>query len=262
MRKIFIHIVLFTNCIPAFSQSVNNKKLRDLSPDRPHQTESPITVDKKHVMLEMDFLNYTKETNSTETYPSLGVCFFNIKVGIHKRMDLEVLSGTYKNRFSEMSTVPKHSFLEDFTFRYKYNIVGNDSGKFALVIMPIATTTNFFSDKFQVLNAGLLINAEWDLFDKYGLGYTGGISSFSLDPLLKQTELFSTVSFDFKLVGSLRQFIASSYRYNTTGSLTHNYSFDSGFTFTPKENWQLDCGFYYFIPEKRPFIFVGGTIRL
>ncbi len=244
------------------AQSTNNKKLRDLSPDRPHQTESPITVDKKHVMLELDLLNYTKETAAGEKFPVMGIGFFNLKVGIHKRMDLEVLSGAYKMRMTDIGPVPKNRYLDDFTFRYKYNITGNDSGKFALVIMPILTTNNFFVEKFEALNGGLLLNAEWDLLGKYGLGYTGGISSFSFDPLFKQTQLFSTVSFDFKLIGPLRQFVEGSYRYNNTGSLTHNYSFDSGFTFTPKENWQLDCGFYYFIPEQKPFIFVGGTIRI
>ncbi|MBI4945298.1 MAG: transporter [Bacteroidetes bacterium] len=262
MQKIIISVFILSNSFFLFAQSINNKKLRELSPDRPHQTESPITVDKKHIMFELDLINYTKETQLKETFSTFGIGFLNVKVGITKKMDIELISGCYKNRFSEMSSVPKHSYFEDFTLRYKYNITGNDSGNFALAIMPLIRTTNFFQDTFRVLNGGLLLNAEWEVMKKFGVGYTGGISSFSVNPMLKQTELFSTVSFDYKLVGDLRQFAEVSYRYNNSGSLTHNYSVDSGITFTPKQNWQIDCGIYYFIPERKPFIFIGGTIRI
>jgi hypothetical protein len=262
MQKILILFFLYANSISVFSQSTNNKKLRKLSPDRPHQTESPITVDKKHVMLELDLINYTKETQSEKTFPAIGIGFINVKVGIHKQMDVELISGCYKKRFSESTSVPKQSYFEDFTLRYKYNITGNDSGDFALAIMPFIRTTNFLSDSFKVLNGGLLFNAEWEILKKFGVGYTGGLSSFSVNPLLKQIELFSTVSMDYKLFGNVRQFVELSYRYNNTNYLTHNYSIDSGITFTPKENWQIDCGGYYFIPEQKPFIFIGGTIRI
>ena len=262
MRKESIFILLVLNTVSAFPQFSNHTKLRELSPDRPHQTESPITTDKKHMMLELDFINYTKETVAAKTYPVMGLGFLNIKVGIHKRMDIELISGAYKNRFAETSSIPRQSYFEDFTFRYKYNIVGNDSGKFAFAIMPIVRTSNFFKDKLNVLNGGLLVNAEWEVMKRFGVGYTGGISSFSVDRLLNQIELFSTVSFDYKLFGDVRQFVEVAYKYNNTGNLTHNYSLDAGITFTPKQNWQLDCGAYYFIPENKPFIFIGGSIRL
>src|ERR1700690_1895783 len=35
------------------------KYMRELSPDRPDETESPYTVDAGHFQLEMDFANYT-----------------------------------------------------------------------------------------------------------------------------------------------------------------------------------------------------------
>jgi hypothetical protein len=177
-------------------------------------------------------------------------------------MDIEFITGTYSRRFTEISSIEKENYFEDFTFRYKYNIIGNDSGKLAIAIMPLARATNFFMNDFRILNGGLLVNAELEIMKKYGLGYTGGLSSFSCDPFFKETELFSTFSFDYKVAGNLRQFFELSYKFNNIENLTHNYSADSGFTFTPKANWQLDLGAYYFIPERKPFLFMGGTIRI
>lgn len=257
MRLIFMLLCLST-CALAQEQT----KLRELSPDRPHQTESPITVDKNHVMIEADALNYMKETESGSAVHSLGLGYFNLKYGFHNRMDIELISGFYKSKISDVAELREHKAFEDFMVRYKYNLIGNDSGDLAVAIMPFLRTTNFFTDKFHFLNGGLLLNAELEVAKKYGLGYTGGLSSFTIDPFFTQVELFSTVSFDFKLYGYIRQFVEVSYKYNQSTSVIHNYSVDAGITVTPGKNYQMDCGIYYFIPDKRPFVFVGGTIRI
>lgn len=262
MKQLLVIIFLLANFTSFFAQSLNNKTLRDLSPDRPHQTESPITTDKGHVMLELDMANYTRDTILLGTVHTLGFGNVNVKVGLSKKMDIELITSIYNKRFSDVSPAPVSTSFEDFLWRYKYSIAGNDSGDFAIAVMPVVRTNNFFRNKFEVMNAGLLINAEYEIMKKFGLGYTGGLNSFSVDPAFKQMEWFSTVSFDYKLAGDLRQFVEVSYRYNNNGVLTHNYSVDSGLTFTPKDNWQVDCGVYYFIPEKKPFLFIGGTIRI
>ncbi|MCC6370461.1 MAG: hypothetical protein IT236_05585 [Bacteroidia bacterium] len=239
------------------------KPLRKLSPDRPHQTESPITVDKWHVMLESDLMNYTREKTMGDTKNAIGLGYFNLKFGFHERMDIEVISGSYtSSRFKYNTFKRETSVLPDFTFRYKYNIIGNDSGDVAMAIMPLLHSTNFFTEKFKVIHAGLLFNLETELFNRFGFGYTGGLSSFSTDRFIKEYELFSTVSVDYKLVGKLRNFLEVSYRYNQTADYLNTFSFDSGITFTPGNNFQLDAGFYFFMPALKPFVFVGGTIRI
>ena len=51
-------------------------------------------------------------------------------------------------------------------------------------------------------------------------------------------------------------------RYNRFTGVRNNYSVDSGFTFTPTRNNQFDIGFYYFIPMRELYIFIGTTIRI
>jgi hypothetical protein len=88
-------------------------------------------------------------------------------------------------------------------------------------------------------------NFEHIISGKYEVGYTGGIASFSINPFFKQHEWFSTISFSYPLYKFLNHFAEMSDRLNASASIRNNYSFDSGFTFTPTENNQFDIGFYY-----------------
>lgn len=126
--------------------------------------------------------------------------------------------------------------------------------------MPMLNTTNLFKEKFIANNFGFLVNMDKKLTEKCGLGYTGGLSPFSLDGK-NNYELFSTVSFDYQAIGTLHHFVEVSYRYNRTAQYLHTYSFDSGLTYTLTNNLQFDCGFYYFFPVSNLFAFAGGSIR-
>ena len=252
---------LYSNTI--YCQEIKKTRLRDLSPDRPHQTESPITVDKWHIMLETDVANLTQKKINNDQLNTFGLGLANLKFGFHKRMDIEIISDIYTHDSYKNNTIPEaDNYLSTFTFRYKLNLIGNDSGDFALAIMPTLKTNNFFNKEIELLNGGLLVNIEKEIAGKYGLGYTGGISAFSIKPFIQEYELFSTVSLDFKLIGALRSFAEISYRYNQTAEYLHTYSIDSGIIYTPTKNLQFDTGFYFYLPARSPYFFIGGTIRI
>ena len=256
LKSIFVSLILL------FTSAVFSQNLRPLSPDRPHQTESSVTTDKGHFMLEADFLNYRKETTDGLTSNATGVFYFNAKYGFHKNMDIEVLSGTFTQlHFPSSLLSDKKTFFDDFLFRYKLNLIGNDSGSISVALMPFVSTSNMFREKFVVNDFGFLLNLDKQLSERCGIGYTGGLSSFSLDGK-NNYELFSTASFDYQVTGNLHHFVEGSYRYNESAAYLHTYSFDSGLTFTPRQNLQFDCGFYYFFPVNTLFAFVGGSIRL
>ena len=238
-------------------------KLRPLSPDRPHQTESPHTVDAGHIQVESDWVNYRKEVQKNDSSSQqVELLAFNLKIGFHKRMDLEIFSSAYSTKKMSPGDFTQNEYLPYLTMRYKVNIADNDSGDLPMAIMPLINTTNFFKEKFIVKSAGILFLAEKELNEKYGLGYTGGLSEISVDPWFKEVEFFSTVSFDHPLVSSLRHFVELSYRHNKVADYPDLYSFDTGVTFTPYSNFQLDAGAYFFFPKKFQYFFVGGTIKI
>jgi hypothetical protein len=239
------------------------KKLRELSPDRPHQTESPHTVDVGHIMFETDLVNNTFYSKDIPHSSTTGLFYFNLKAGIQKNMDIEILSNAYSLTHYEHNALPPTvTRFPDLTFRYKLNVMGNDSGKTSIAIMPFMTTTNLFHEKWHAQAGGILVNAEQMIGSKYEVGFTGGLTSFSTNPFFMQHECFSTISFSYPLYKSLNHFAEISDRLNEAVKVRNNYSFDSGFTFTPTENNQFDMGFYYFIPTKMLYIFIGTTIRI
>ena len=269
MKKPILILCLFTLASALAQAGVpeTKGKLRPLSPDRPHQTESSYTTDAGHIQIEGDFLSYfinhPKEGPVEKT-----LCFFsfNAKVGLTKNSDFEVLSGVFSSsRFdgpAGSGSTASQVFFPDLLLRYKLNILGNDSGQTSIALMPVLRTSNFFREKFEGRASGILVNIDHEIDENKGMGFTGGISSFSLDPFFREYELFSTFSFDYRVVSVVRHFVEVSYRYNKLADYLHGYSVDSGITITPSDNFQLDTGFYYFLPQKSPFFFAGATIRI
>jgi len=260
---LFVCLLVSTHAMAQINKHDKKKKLRELSPDRPHQTESPITVDAGHIMVETDLVNNTFYDKDYPHSSTTGLLYFNFKVGIQKNMDVEVMSNAFSfSRYEHHALPSTNTSLPDLTFRYKLNILGNDSGRTSIAIMPFITTTNLVHEKWQAKTGGILVNAEHLFKDKYELGYTGGLTTFTINPFFQQHEWFSTVSFSYPLYKSLNHFIEISDRLNKVASVRNNYSFDSGLTFTPTANNQFDMGFYYFIPMKTLYIFIGTTIRI
>ncbi len=272
MKKIILSAslwMLFINCVAQqdtvkFTKEKKEKKeLRELSPDRPHQTESTHTVDKGHIMFETDLVNNTFYNKDIPRSSTTGLFYFNLKVGFQKNMDVEIISNALSFTRYENKALPNTtSAFSDLTFRYKLNVLGNDSGNTSVAIMPFLTTSNFFVDNPQAKTGGLLVNVERIIAKKYEIEYTGGLSSFSINPLFKQYELFSTFSFTYPVYKSLAHYVEVSERFNQFTNVRNNYSFDSGFTFTPTKNNQFDMSFYYFFPVKTLYIFIGTTIRI
>lgn len=206
--------MLLLGCVTLKAQE-KKKKLRELSPDRPHQTESPHTVDVGHIMFETDVVNTTFYHNTVPHSATTGLFYFNLKAGIQKNMDVEVLSNALSfTRYEHQALPPTHTAFPDLTFRYKLNVLGNDSGRTSIAIMPFVTTSNFFADKWQAKTGGLFVNAEHLFGEKYEIGYTGGLTSFSIRPFFQTYELFSTVSFSYPLYKSLDHFVEVSERFN------------------------------------------------
>src|ERR1700749_1484007 len=117
-------VILFCSllCFRATAQETETprkkKELRELSPDRPHQTESPITVDPGHIMIETDLANTTMYNKDVPHSNTIGFFYFNFKVGIHKRMDLELMSNALSFTHYQDNALPAtHSAFPDLTFR-------------------------------------------------------------------------------------------------------------------------------------------------
>ena len=71
--------------------------MRELSPDRPDETESPYTVDAGHYQLEMDFANFTYDKSGGTTTKAWDVGDFNFKAGLLNNVDVQFVYDNYLN---------------------------------------------------------------------------------------------------------------------------------------------------------------------
>ena len=133
--------------------------LRELSPDRPDATESPLTVDAGRFALEASLFDYRRDHGAESyTYGQL-----NFKAGLTHDIDLQTVVDLY-------SDTPDGYGFGDVTMRLKWNIYGNDGGDSALALMPfvkIPTDTDLSNNQWE---GGLIIPWGTSLTDTIGLG--------------------------------------------------------------------------------------------
>lgn len=117
--------------------------LRELSTDRPDQTESPYTLDAGHYQLEMDFVNYTRDRAKTGggdvVTEALSLAPLNLKWGVTNHVDVQLLLDPHVRVRTEdrrSGAVTTASGFGDVTTRLKINYWGNDEGPTALAVMP------------------------------------------------------------------------------------------------------------------------------
>ena len=61
--------------------------MREMSTDRPDQTESPYTVDAGHIQIEMDFVSWTRDNGNDD----FAFANTNFKIGLLNNVDLQIV---------------------------------------------------------------------------------------------------------------------------------------------------------------------------
>jgi hypothetical protein len=112
--------------------------MRDLSPDRPDETESPYTVDAGHYQWEMDFANFTYDKSGGTTTKAWDVGDFNLKAGLLNNVDLQFMYDNYLNVWTRGPSghAATESGFGDLTTRLKVNLWGDDGGQTAFALLP------------------------------------------------------------------------------------------------------------------------------
>jgi hypothetical protein len=120
-----------------------DKYLREISPDRPDKTDSPFTLDAGHFQLELDYVNFTYDAPDSEhgnvRSEDYQLAPMNVKVGVLNNVDFQLVLSPYQwQRIEDKTTgaVERRSGFGDITPRIKMNLIGNDSGFFALGVIP------------------------------------------------------------------------------------------------------------------------------
>ncbi len=245
--------------------------MRELSTDRPDQTESAYTVDAGHFQVEMDLLNATfdRDTSSggvirTEAF-TLGA--LNLKAGLLNNLDLQLLLNAYdRSRVMDEAagTETTASGFSDVVTRLKLNLWGNDGGRTALAIMPFVKWP---------LPSSALRNGDWeggvivpfamDLGGGWGLGAQTEVNFVSDGAGGTDVEYFNTLTVGRDLIGDLAGYIEFAALVTPDSGGKWQGQVDLGFTYAIGDNTQLDCGCNFGVTQSAPDFnpFLGLTFR-
>lgn len=223
---------------------------RELSTDRPDKTESPYTVDRGLVQIEMDLATFTRDRSAeegirlkTETF---GVAPINVKLGTGRNSDLQVIVEPYiRQTITDRSTGTKDTTdgFGDVTIRFKRNLFGNDGGSIALALMPfVKLPTNSGGVGNAFVEGGLIVPLAIDLTPGIGLGLMTEVDVLADDAGRYTPSFVNSATLGFDLSDSLGLYTEIFTERGTADGDDWIVTFDTGVTYALGNDTQLDAG--------------------
>ncbi len=250
-------------------------QMRDLSPDRPDATESPITVDAGHVQIELSFFDYSRNKDDGNRQDARTFFDTNIKLGLTNHIDLQfvVAAHTIERTKTAGAISDTSEGLADAMLRLKVNLWGNDEGDprtpqglvgTALALMPFITIPTGSDLSSDHLEGGLIIPFAIDLADNIGLGLMAEIDFiYDDEDDGYDIELVHSAVIGFDVVGPLGAYIEYVGILSSDGGTSYIAFLSTGLTFEVSENLLLDLGIRIGLnDDAEDFgIFTGMTVR-
>jgi len=239
--------------------------MRELSTDRPDQTESPYTVDAGHFQIEMDFLGYTRDHDTADgadiEVREWSVAPVNLKVGLTNRIDLQLMVDPYVRVRDEdrvAGTVSRASGFGDVTTRLKFNLWGNDGGPTALAVMPFVKWPLAASEvRNGRTEGGITLIYGYELPGGWGSAVMSEVD-FVDDGSGRSTQWLNSITFSHDLgerLGCYFEFVAVTD--DARGSEWQG-QFDTGLTYAVHDDLQIDLGCNFGVtksaPDFQPFV--------
>lgn len=245
--------------------------MRELSTDRPDQTESPYTVDAGHFQIEMDVANGTldhdKSNGGNVRSQSWGFSSMNLKAGLLNKVDIQfVLDGYVRSRSKDRVlgfSTDDDGFGEVQT-RLKINLWGNDGGSTAFGVMPfVKWPLSQSSVRNGKTEGGVILPLAVELPAGWGMGLMTEVDFVRDGSNAFDTEYFNTVTFSHDIVGNLGGYVEFAALFTPESDAQWQGQFDVGLTYGLCPNSQLDLGCNFGVTEVAPDYnpFIGLTVR-
>lgn len=235
--------------------------------DRPDQTESPISVDKGHWQVEMDFVNYQRDREKGPGFDtkttSYGVAPINLKYGLTDNSDIQFVFDSYQSSKTTDKragrVLDKTDGVGNLTVRYKYNFFGNDGGN-AFGIMPFVTLpTNSNGVSHKYVEGGVIVPYAIDVSEHVGVGLMTEVDVVRNSANTDYSAVFvnsATVGFDLTdVVGAYVEAFAAK---STESGSKWEVQADAGISFALSDTMALDLGVNVGVskaaPDLNPFI--------
>ena len=244
--------------------------MREMSTDRPDQTESPHTVDAGHFQVEMDFVNATFDrdrSGGADVRTSSWGTSLNLKAGLLNNVDIQLVLDPYVNSRLEdrvAGTVDKASGFGDVQTRLKINLWGNDSGTTAFAVMPfIKWPLAESSLRNGKTEGGVIFILGCDLPGGWGSAVMTETDFVSNGLGGYETEFVNSITFSHEIIGPLGAYVEFFSVVSTAADSKWQGQADLGFTFSINKNTALDWGCNFGVTDSAPDFnpFLGLSFR-
>ena len=250
---------------------VPNDRLREMSTDRPDQTESPYTLDAGHLQLEMDVVTGSFDRGQSGEgevrTAAWGIAPLNFKLGLLHRVDVQFVLGTFVHSRIEDRTggmVEHAAGFGDLLTRVKVNFWGDDGGRTAFGIMPFLKwplphtgLRNGRTEGGLIFPFALNLGRGWDLGAMTEIDLTARDAGGYGAGFINSVTVGRGVT---RKLGVYAEFFALA---GAPAGRGWQGQADAGLTYAASKNVQLDAGCNFGVtrsaPDFRPF--VGLSVR-
>ncbi len=240
-------------------------QMREMETDRPDVTESPFTVDAGHFQFETDVIRTIREKTETLETHTLLINQMNLKAGITGSTAVQIGFQTYGRQTEREFGSNEKSVTEghgDLTFRIKHNIIGNDSGDFALAVLPyLKVPISEYED--SQWEGGLIVPMQYKLPGEWQLGFQVEVDRLKdEDAPAMHTEFLQTLTVSHAIMKGLDGIAETYYTYDFKAHQFSNYV-NAAVQMEVAADFKLDAGVNFGIQHTAAkHFFFGASYRL
>lgn len=245
--------------------------MREMSTDRPDQTESAYTVDAGHFQVEMDLAGAVFDRDRSgggDVQTRAWGTSLNLKAGMLNNVDLQFVLEPYaavRQKDLQTGSANTDSGFGEFQTRVKINLWGNDGGKTAVAVMPFIKWPLPESDlRNGETEGGIIFPWAVELPAGWGLGGIVEFDFVSDSGGGRDTEYFNTIALSHDLYGSLGGYVEFAALVTPESGGDWQGQVDLGFTYGLNDNMQIDLGCNFGVTDAAPDFnpFIGFSWRL
>jgi hypothetical protein len=221
-----------------------------MTTDGPGATDSPYTVDAGHFQVEISFVNYGSDKNSTtgvtRRLEIWNIAPLTLKVGLLNQADAQVVLEPYnivQERAADGKRMTRRGF-GDTTLRLKLNCWGNDGGSTAVALMPyVKFPTSDDGLGNNHLEGGLILPLSVDLPWDFYLGMSGSIGKVRHrgEPSY-HTDYTASIVLDRPLFAELEAYVECFNGLSTESGVGRITTFNTGLLYWLTDDLQLNAG--------------------
>lgn len=214
----------------------------DMETDRPDVTESPYTVDAGHFQLESDIFRYKYSGTDDALNRQYLFAPFTFKAGLSRSTDIQICLEAYRLEYHKENSDPETHYgnFGSLSLRLKRNIIGNDSGKFAVAVMPyIKLPAHAFFDHHK-FEGGIIVPAQWKIAEKLSIGFQEEADLVAEEEDY-EIQALQSVTLSYDILEQLKIIGETYYAYHFGEQEIENYV-NCALQFFPVKNFAIDGG--------------------